>query len=94
LAALGAPYSGIADREFFPTPVQKIAVLGHRLMRYHPFTDGNKRTARIAMRLLADRYGLTWTDHSEDDAVHTIEAAAAGTMPEEQFAAWVAERLS
>lgn len=87
-------HSGIADREFFPAPVQKIAVLGYRLVRYHPFTDGNKRTARVAMRVLADRHGLTWTDSSEDDAVYTIEAAASGAMLEEQFGAWVAARLS
>jgi prophage maintenance system killer protein len=35
-------------------------VLGYRIMRYHAFPDGNKRTARVAMRVLADRYGMTW----------------------------------
>ena len=92
-AALAAPYSGIVDREFFPTPVDKIAVLGYRIMRYHPFTDGNKRTARVAMRVLTDEYGMTWTDRSEDDSVHTMKAAASGVLGEEQFRGWVAERL-
>jgi death-on-curing protein len=93
-AALGAPYSGIADREFFPTTAEKIGVLGYRLVRYHPFTDGNKRTARVAMRELALRYGLRWADHSEDDAVTTMIQAASGALPEEQFIAWVAKRVA
>jgi death on curing protein len=93
-AALAAPYSGIVDREFFPTPVHKISVLGYRIMRYHPFTDGNKRTARVAMRVLADRYGMTWTDRNEDDSVYTMEAAASGSLSEEQFEGWVRARVT
>jgi death-on-curing protein len=93
-AALRAPYSGIVDREFFPKPEDKIAVLGYRIMRYHPFTDGNKRTARVAMRKLAGRYGLSWTDLSEDDSVSTMEAAASGALDEEQFVGWIRRRVS
>jgi death-on-curing protein len=93
-AALAAPYSGIADREFFPTVVEKIAVLGYRLARYHPFTDGNKRTARVAMRELALRYGLPWADRDQDDAVATMVQVASGTMAEDQFISWVADRVA
>jgi prophage maintenance system killer protein len=93
-AALAAPYSGIADREFFRTAVEKIGVLGYRLARYHPFTDGNKRTARVARRELALRYGLTWADRDEDDAVETMVQVASGMLAEEQFISWVADRVA
>ncbi len=93
-AALAAPFAGFGDFELHPENWQKIATLGWRLARYHPLTDGNKRTARLAMREMAARNWLSWTDPSEDEAVAVMEDAAAGTLSEDAFAVWVRGCLS
>jgi death-on-curing protein len=92
-AALAAAFSGVSDQELFPTDHEKIAVLGYRLARYHPLPDGNKRTAYAAMIMLASLNGYEWNYPSEDESVDTMLAVAAGTMTEDEFAAWIAERL-
>ncbi len=55
--------------------------------RNHGFADGNKRTAWVLARLfLADNgYRLRF---DPIDAIGTIESLAAGTLTEEELAAW------
>jgi death-on-curing protein len=95
-AALAAPYSGVADREFFPNSHEKLAVLAYRLVRYHPFTDGNKRVAWLAMREMAARNGIEWSSPpgGDDEVVRVIEACAAGAMAEEDFIHWVGQPVN
>ena len=68
------------------------AAYGHGLARNHPFVDGNKRAAFLAIglflalngqRLRADRV----------EAIHTILALAAGTLSETQLAIWIRANL-
>jgi len=47
-AALGRMQSGMMEQEFYPSIVEKAAVLAHSIITSHPFPDGNKRTAFIA----------------------------------------------
>lgn len=95
LAALAAPFSGVADRETFPWPHQKIAVLAYRLARYHPLPDGNKRLAWVSMREMAARNGYAWTPPGGgvDESVAVMEACAAGTLDEFAFCEWVGDRI-
>ncbi|MEJ8573677.1 type II toxin-antitoxin system death-on-curing family toxin [Microbaculum marinum] len=62
------------------------------LVRNHGFADGNKRTAWVVARLfLADNgYRLRFVPA---DAVHIMEAAAAGTIREADLADWFRKRL-
>lgn len=58
------------------------------LAKNHPFVDGNKRTAYVAMELFLALNGLTLT---ADDAscVITMLAVAASEMSEQELAAWL-----
>lgn len=64
------------------------AALGYGLARNHPFVDGNKRTAFVAVETFL---GLNGLDLIADDAncVITTLRLAAGDLPEEGFAAWL-----
>jgi death-on-curing protein len=42
----------------YPDPFQKAAALGESLIINHPFLDGNKRTAFLAMAALLLEYGF------------------------------------
>jgi len=58
------------------------------LAKNHPFVDGNKRTAYVAMELFLALNGLTLP---ADDAscVITMLAVAASEMSEQELAAWL-----
>ena len=64
------------------------AAYGFGIARNHPFIDGNKRTAFVAVSLFLQVNGLRLT---ADDAacVLTLLDVAAGEMSEADFAAWV-----
>jgi death on curing protein len=58
------------------------------IARNHPFVDGNKRTAYVAMELFLIDHGLMLT--AEDgDAVLTFLALASGNLPEDALAEWI-----
>ncbi len=58
------------------------------LARNHPFIDGNKRTAFVALELFVDLNGHL-LDADDADRVLTMLAMASGAIGEQDFAAWV-----
>ncbi|MDI6901713.1 MAG: type II toxin-antitoxin system death-on-curing family toxin [Anaerosomatales bacterium] len=64
------------------------AAYGYGLARNHPYNDGNKRVAFVAMAVFLGLNGLEFTA-SESDVVTTIVALAAGEIDEETLADWI-----
>ena len=71
-----------------PDVIALAASYGFGIARNHPFIDGNKRTAFVAVELFLDLngYELTATDA---DCVLTMLALAAGEIDEAAFANWI-----
>ncbi len=95
-AALAAPFAGFGEVEVFPAFEAKAAVYCSRIVRYHPLPDGNKRTGYDAMREFVDRNRRTFS-HPDGDLMATadmIEQLAASSVTENDFIAWVTERIS
>ena len=71
-----------------PDAAALAAAYGHGIARNHPFVDGNKRTAFVAVELFLAINGL---ELAADDAVCvlTMLAIAAGELSEDDFAAWI-----
>ena len=67
------------------------ACYGWGLSRNHPFVDGNKRTAFVALELFLALNGqeLTATDA---DCVITMLGVAAGEISEHELAEWIRAR--
>lgn len=64
------------------------AAYGYGLARNHPFVDGNKRAAFVAMELFLVLNG--WELVADDaQCVITMLAVAAGHLSEEEFTQWV-----
>jgi death on curing protein len=95
--------SGIRDQGLFESAIARAqhlaacgkpdaaalaAAYGFGLARNHPFVDGNKRTAFVAVELFLDLDGFELTA-GDADAVLTMLALAAGELSEEVFADWV-----
>lgn len=64
------------------------AALAFGLVRNHPYVDGNKRIALVAMVAFLDRNGIELTA-SNAEAIATILAFAANAMTEDELAAWI-----
>ena len=58
------------------------------LVRNHPFVDGNKRAAFLAVGLFLELNGFRLVA-DQVDAARNVLALAAGEINEEQFATWV-----
>ncbi len=85
-SALARPLNLAAYGE--PDAADLAAAYGFGLARNHPFIDGNKRTAFVAVELFLELNGheLMATDA---DCVLTMLAVAAGQMDEVAFARWL-----
>jgi death-on-curing protein len=64
------------------------AITAMALAQNHPFIDGNKRTAFVALEyfLIANRHMLTASDA---ESVVVMQALAAGELADDEFLAWV-----
>jgi death-on-curing protein len=73
-----------------PDVADLAAAYGYGIARNHPFVDGNKRTAFVAVELFLalNGYQLEATDV---DCVLTMLALAAGEIDEPAFARWIRE---
>ena len=64
------------------------ACYGAGIARNHPFADGNKRTAFVAVELFLALNGWKLTA-ADADAVIAMLAVAGGTLVEAAFADWI-----
>jgi len=64
------------------------AAYGYGIARNPPFSDGNKRTAFVAVELFLALNGHE-LGASDGDCVLTMLAVAAGDMDEARFAEWI-----
>lgn len=72
-----------------PSLFELAAAYGARIVRNHPFVDGNKRTGYVATRLFLVLNGLDLTA-SAQDRVLTFLRLAAGELDETGLAEWLA----
>ncbi|MFT3735489.1 MAG: type II toxin-antitoxin system death-on-curing family toxin [Rhodocyclaceae bacterium] len=75
-----------------PDAAELAASYGFGIARNHPFIDGNKRTAFVAVELFLALNGFLLT---ADDAscILTMLAVAAGEIDEAAFAQWLREHV-
>ena len=85
-SALARPNNLVAYGE--PDVHDLAAAYGYGIARNHPFIDGNKRTAFVAVELFLSLNGFTLTA-TDVDCVITMLALAAGELREEAFARWL-----
>ena len=89
-SALSRPLNLVAYGD--PDVAALAAAYGFGLARNHPFVDGNKRTAFVAVELFLVLNGWALT---ADDAgcVLTMLALAAGELSEDGFAQWLRKHI-
>ena len=90
-SALARPFTAFDGIELFPDLVSKVAALIHSLIAFHPFVDGNKRTALVAadvcLRLNGDRLVPS------DEVAPFFWAVARGEKEISQIAEWLRDHV-
>jgi death on curing protein len=71
-----------------PDIAELAAVYALAIAQNHPFVDGNKRTAYVALEVFLRLNGCRFTA-GDAEAVVMMLAMAAGELPDEEFIAWV-----
>jgi death-on-curing protein len=69
------------------------AAYGYGLARNHPYQDGNKRIAFVAMAVFTELNGFV-LEAAEADVVDVMLKLAAGLISEEELAEWLRSHLS
>lgn len=91
-SALGRP-ENLAHYELDADLAALAAAYAFGLAKNHPFIDGNKRTAFVAMELfIADNGGQLTAD--DTSAVMAMLGLASGEMSELEFADWIRRNLA
>ncbi len=75
-----------------PDAATLAAAYAFGIARNHPFVDGNKRTAFVALELFLDFNGLELVA-SDEACVLAMLQLAAGEVEEKAFARWIRENL-
>ena len=88
-AAAQRPMASAFGTDAYAELPDKIDALFHSLVRNHPFTDGNKRTAAIAALFMAEVNGqhIGW---DEAEALDVIVGTAETSTGVPELAAWFA----
>ena len=91
-SALARPQNLLAYSKPVPDLAALAAAYAFGIARDHPFVDGNKRTALVAMRtfLLLNEVDLK---ASQDEKYLTILSLAQGKLTEAELADWIRQRI-
>ena len=87
-SALAAPRQAFFGQEMYPTMWDKAGALLHALIRNHPFVDGNKRIAFIAVTEFLRRNGYDLRVTAGEATAFTKQIAQ-GIVEPETIAAWL-----
>jgi death on curing protein len=87
-AAAAAPQASLFGEELYVGVAEKGAALCQAIVRAHPFSDGNKRVALVALDVFLTCNGYTLRSEN-DQAYETIMALARGEIDRDRIVAWV-----
>jgi death-on-curing protein len=87
-SALARPQQMLAYAEPEPDLADLATALAYGIARNHPFVDGNKRTAYVALRTFLVLNGVDIAASAEDRYAHML-ALADGRLSAAEFATWL-----
>lgn len=86
-ASVSRPFAAFGDQELYPDLTAKVAAQIHAISSYHPFVDGNKRTALVAADVCLRLNGYRLAN--SDDVESFFWSIARGEQSVEDIEAWV-----
>ncbi len=74
-SALARPYASFSGEDLYPGPIDKAAAILERVVKNHPFVDGNKRAGYTLMRLTLRTFDLDLRAADDDEYDLVIQVA-------------------
>ena len=89
-SAVNTPFQTFMGNDLYPSLYDKAAQLCYGIVKNHPFTDGNKRTALHSMYvyLIINGFDIIATQQEVEDLIIDV---AAGNMTNTELAEWLRE---
>ena len=87
-SAVNTPFQTFMGNDLYPSIYDKAAQLCYGIVKNHPFTDGNKRTALHSMYvyLIINGFDIIATQQEVEDLIIDV---AAGNMRNVELAQWL-----
>ncbi len=92
-SALEQPKATFGEQYLHGSLMKMAAAYGYHLCNNHPFIDGNKRIALVAMDIFLQRNGFEITA-SEKDTYNLIIELASDKISKESLASWLENNTS
>ena len=90
-ASIAVPRQTMFGQELYPDLFSKAAILFYLLVKNHPFVDGNKRTAALALIELLERNGYTLNATNDELYQFTIDVASS-VLIKEEVEVWIRDK--
>ena len=91
-SAISRPYVTFDQVELYPTPIDKASAIIESILINHPFSDGNKRTGYVLMRLILLENNLA-ISANEDEKYDFVISIAKGDFHFEDIKSWLSDRV-
>ena len=91
-SAIFRSFQTFDSNDLYPTPTEKAAALIESILVNHPFSDGNKRTGYVLMRLLLMQDGLD-VFASEDEKYGFVIGIAKGQLAYNEIVNWLNDKV-
>ncbi len=91
-SCLESPRQTMFGKDLYSSLVSKAAILFYLLIKNHPFMDGNKRTAVLALSECLKRNGCNLSVDDDEFYQFTIAVATSG-LDKEQVGEWIQTHL-
>ena len=79
-SALQQAFIYVGEEEIYKTPFEKAVRILVGIIKNHPFTDGNKRTAFALCKEILREHGYTLTGYSVDEMADFLEYVASSRL--------------
>jgi death-on-curing protein len=86
------PRQTMFGEELYPDLVSQAAILFFLLIQNHPFLDGNKRTATLALLEFLERNGVTLATTNDELYQFTLDVAT-GEIDKDAIGVWIRNHL-
>lgn len=81
------------EKELYPTVIEKCAVCAFSICQNHPFNDGNKRTAILAMLVMLQLNHIE-LEYTQEDLIKLGLDIAKGTVDYQYIVLWIKRHIA
>ncbi|MFK7947575.1 MAG: type II toxin-antitoxin system death-on-curing family toxin [Saprospiraceae bacterium] len=91
-SAIQRPNATFDGQDLYPNPIDKAAAIFESIVKNHPFSDGNKRTGYILMRLILLKSNLDITATEKEKYKFVIKVAE-GKLSFAEIKLWIQNNI-